>query len=247
MVGIAIGNAIVAAMAVTAGTVGPMLVYAPEKVFTPRALVLLVAIALIVAGIYLYGKAALRKEREVAGLAEGVPQASSNFRRGLIICLFTGILGTAFIYSLVSSHGLLQAAQAAGAKPLFAGYVAWVVTFNAGFLPNLLYSLYLLRKNRSTRAFGQSEVLARNSSLGALMGLIWFSGVLMYGMGVTQMGRLGPSVGYGLFVSSTVLSANFLGWLSGEWKGASPATVRGFMKGMVLIVIAVFVIAVGVS
>jgi L-rhamnose-H+ transport protein len=122
-----------------------------------------------------------------------------------------------------------------------------VVTFNAGFLPNLLYSLYLLRKNRSTRAFGQSEVLARNSSLGALMGLIWFSGVLMYGMGVTQMGRLGPSVGYGLFVSSTVLSANFLGWLSGEWKGASPATVRGFMKGMVLIVIAVFVIAVGVS
>jgi hypothetical protein len=57
---------------------------------------------------------------------------------------------------------------------------------------------------------------------------------------------LGPSIGFGLFVSGTVLFANFLGWRAGEWKGASPGVVHDFLKGMVLIVIAIFVIAVGV-
>jgi L-rhamnose-H+ transport protein len=78
------------------------------------------------------------------------------------------------------------------------------------------------------------------------MAVMWFLGLLLYGAAAVKMGRLGPSIGFGLFVSGTVLFANVLGWRAGEWKGASPSVVRGFLKGMVLIVIAIFVIALGV-
>jgi hypothetical protein len=78
------------------------------------------------------------------------------------------------------------------------------------------------------------------------MAAMWFAGLLSYGAAAVKMGRLGPSVGFGLFVSGTVLFANFLGWRAGEWKGASSSTVRGFLKGMILIVIAIIAIAFGV-
>jgi hypothetical protein len=67
--------------------------------------------------------------------------------------LICGVLGTAFVYGGKSSTGLLEAAKATGAPPLLAFYVAYVVTFNAGAVPGVLYSLYKLRKNRTGSNF----------------------------------------------------------------------------------------------
>src|ERR1019366_2187087 len=64
MVGIAVGNAVVASMSAMAGTLGPLIVYAPDKLLSSTGLVLIGAIALVVAGIYTYGKAGARKEKE---------------------------------------------------------------------------------------------------------------------------------------------------------------------------------------
>lgn len=247
MVGIAIANSVIAGMAATAGTLGPLFAYAPEKLLTRTGLILLASLALIVGGIYLYGKAGLRKEKEAAGLAGPKPLVGGGFRTGMIICLITGALGTAFIYGLGSSTRLLKAAAAAGARPVFAACIAWAVTFGAGFVPNLTYCLYKMRKNRSAGALIHSGHFLRNSALAGLMAVLWFGGVLMYGVAAGKIGRLGPSVGFGLFVSATVLSANFLGWLAGEWKGASSRTVRSFLAGMLLIVAAIVVIALGVG
>jgi L-rhamnose-H+ transport protein len=79
------------------------------------------------------------------------------------------------------------------------------------------------------------------------MGALWYFALFMYGVSSVKMGRLGPSTGFGLFVSGTVLFANLLGWWAGEWKGASSTTIRAFLKGMVLVLIAIFVIAFGVQ
>ena len=67
MVGIAIGSAVIGCTAIIAGTLGPLIVYAPSKLFSSSSLVLLVATLLIIAGIYMYGKAGASKERETAG------------------------------------------------------------------------------------------------------------------------------------------------------------------------------------
>jgi len=246
MVGIAVGNAVVASMSTIAGTLGPLIVYAPDKLLTTTSLVLIAAIGLIVFGIYTYSKAGTRKEKETAGQAASTSRTKGSFKAGLTICLITGPLGTVFIYGIGSSHGLVNASAAAGASPIFVGCVPMAVTFSVGFLANLLYCGYKLRQNGTFDRFATSGSFIRNSALAFSMAVMWFAGLLMYGASAVKMGRLGPSIGFGLFVSGTVLFANFLGWRAGEWKGASPSVVRDFLKGMTLVVIAIFVIAFGV-
>ena len=131
MVGIAIGSAVISCSAIFAGTLGPLIVYAPSKLFSSASFVLLIGTLLIIVGIYMYGKAGARKERETAGTDDG-QIVKGSFRAGLTICLICGVLGTAFVYGGKSSTGLLEAAKAAGASPLVAFYAAYVVTFNAG-------------------------------------------------------------------------------------------------------------------
>lgn len=246
MVGIAVGNAVVASMSTIAGTLGPLIVYAPDKLLTSTGLVMIVAIVLIVFGIYTYSNAGARKEKETAGAQASTAQGHGSFRTGLAICLISGPLGTVFIYGMGSSAGLLRATAAAGANPMFVGCVALALTFSVGFVANLIYCLYKFRQNRTFGRYTNSGVVVRNTSLAFLMAVVWYSGLLLYGGAAVEMGRMGPSIGFGLFVSGTVLFANFLGWRAGEWKGASRSTVRGFLQGMTLIVLAIFVIALGV-
>jgi L-rhamnose-H+ transport protein len=250
MVGIAIGSAVVACTSTTAGTVGPMIAYAHGRLFSSASLVLLVAIGLVIVGIYQYGKAGVQKERETAGKDVPKQVVSGSFRTGLIICLSTGALGTAFIYGSKSSSGLVDAARGVGGAPsqMFAEFTALLATFNAGMIAGVIYSVYKLNKNRTWRAFLTSGSFAWNLALSILMAALWYGGILMYNSSAVKLGvRLGPSIAFALFASGTVLFASLFGWLAGEWKGASRQTVRGFIMGMLLIVVAILVIALGVQ
>ncbi len=247
ILGVAIGSAAISSTATIAGVLGPIIVYAPAKLISADSLVLLVALALIVSGIYHYAKAGASKEKEVAG--EDVPKqiVRGTFSSGLTICLTTGILGTAFIYGGKSSAGLISTATAAGASPVFAFYPAYLVTFNAGMVPGVLYSVYKLAKNKTAGNFLTSGSFFWNIGVAASMAILWYSGILMYGMSSEKMGRLGPSIAFVLFGGGTLLFSNLFGWLVGEWKGASRSTIRGFVIGMVFLVLAIFVTAFGMT
>ncbi len=246
MVGIAIGSAAISCTSIIAGTLGPMIVYAPGKLFSSASLVLLIATILIIIGIYMYGKAGLRKERETAG-TDTQQIVGGSFRLGLTICLICGVLGTAFVYGGKSSTALVEAARSTGAPPVLAFYVAYVVTFNAGAVPGILYSLYKLQKNRTSVNFLSSGAFMWNLGISIAMALLWYSGLLLYGMASEELGSIGASVAFALFSSGTILFANLFGWLAGEWKGASRETIKGFVKGMVFIVSAILIIAFGIS
>ena len=63
---------------------------------------------------------------------------------------------------------------------------------------------------------------AVNWLLTFLMGLMWFGGVVLFGMAVTKLGRFGPSIGWPVIQSMAVTSGNFWGLVTGEWKGVGP-------------------------
>jgi L-rhamnose-H+ transport protein len=224
-----------------------MIVYSPAKIWSSAGLISILAIALIIGGIYIYGMAGVRREREAAAAQPGEVGARSEFRAGMILCLATGFLGTAFIYGFVSSANLINAALSAGAKPSVAGYLAWTVVFCAGSIPNLGYSLFRMKQNRTGSTLFQSGAFLSNSALCGLAAALWYGGVLLYGMATANLGSLGPSVGFGLYIGGTVLFGNLVGWLSGEWRGASAGVIQGFVKGMALILAGIIVIAVGVA
>ena len=245
MVGIAIGSAVISCAAIISGTVGPMLVYSPGDLLTRAALWLLVAVVLIVSGVYFYSKAGSRKEKETAG--KEIQIVSGSLRTGLAICLTSGVLGTAFVYGGKSSTAILAAAKASGASSLFAFYAAYLVTFNAGAVPGAVYSLYKLGRNKTMGNFLGGGSFLWNLALATSMAVLWYGAILLYGMSSEEMGGMGPSIAFALFSGGTILFANLFGWLAGEWKGASRKTIRGFIQGMALIVLAVLIIAFGVT
>lgn len=246
MVGIAVGSAVISSTAIIAGTLGPLIVYAPAQLLSRSSLVLLLATGLIVAGILTYGKAGASKEQETAG--SGAKQiVAGSFRLGLTICLICGVVGTAFVYGMKSSPALVEAAKKAGAAPFLAFYLPYAVTFNAGAVAGTLFSLYKLVKNKTGSNFATSGAFLWNLTMAAAMGLLWYSALLSYGMAAEKLGKLGASVAFALFSSGTVLFANLFGWLAGEWKGASRKTIQGFIKGMVFIVCAILLIAFGLN
>lgn len=249
MVGIAAGNAVVASISTAAGTIGPMIIYSPDRIWTLSGLFSMVAMVFIIAGIYVYGKAGVRRERETAraATAEAPASGGSQFRTGLLLCLVTGVLGTSFIYGFVSSGSLIQAAVSAGARPSLAGYLAWTVVFCTGSIPNLGYALYRMLHNRTGSTLIGSGFLLPNMMFCTLAAALWYGGVLLYGMATMHLGPFGPSVGFGVYVGGTVLFGNAIGWSIGEWRGASSAVIRGLLTGMGMILVGIVVIAVGAA
>ena len=249
MVGVAIGSAVVGCTSTTFGTIGPMIVYGGTHVSRSAVVYLLLAVGLILAGILIYGRSGARKERELAGEAQVKQVVEGSFKTGLAICLVTGALGTAFVYGSKSSAGLVEAALAAGASSrLTAEFAALLVTFNAGMIPGIIFSVYKLNKNKTWGAFRNPAVWLWNGSLAALMAALWYGGILMYNSSGVKLGpSLGPSISFALFAGGTVFFASLFGWMAGEWKGASAGTIRGFVLGMALIVSAILIIAFRVS
>ena len=83
----------------------------------------------------------------------------------------------------------------------------------------------------------KSPGLGRNLSLTFLMGILQFGVIFLYGVGAYFLGDLGTSLGYALFMSISIIIANLLGFISGEWKGASQKSVNWIIVAMVVLIV----------
>jgi L-rhamnose-H+ transport protein len=61
--------------------------------------------------------------------------------------------------------------------------------------------------------------------LSALIGIQFFTGVLLMGQGMLALGALGASVGFGISQGMQIVGGQILGFVAGEWKGA-PSKAR---------------------
>ncbi len=114
----------------------------------------------------------------------------------------------------------------------------------AGSIPNLVYCVYLLVKNRTMNLFAQSG-WPREAVFALAMAFAWVTAVLSYGIGATFIGSYGTSIGYMLFTAGSILFANAFGWLTGEWKGTSTPTRRLLLAAIAFILLAVIVLNLG--
>jgi len=244
MVGVALTFAVVSGLASLSGSLVPMLAFHPEELFRPRGLMLLLSIPFLIVGLTFYAFAGRRREKEQAGPKAGPSPAKSSFATGLALCIFTGIFGSRYNLGFAFGGDVIRASLQHGAGPLTSTYPLWGLVLGAGFIPNLVYCVYLLMKNRTTSLFGRSG-WTHEAVLAVAMALLWVTAVLSYGMGATLVGADGTSIGYMLFIASSILFANAFGLMAGEWKGASVRTKRFLFAAVVFILIAVIVVNLG--
>jgi L-rhamnose-H+ transport protein len=160
--------------------------------------------------------------------------AEFNFRKGVLVATFSGIMSACFAFGLTAGNPMNAASLAAGTPPLWAGLPKLVVVLLGGFTTNLVWCALLNFRNRTGYQYlsarvrpehaggdGRLEVpLARNYFFSALAGVTWYFQFFFYTMGETQMGKF-AFASWTLHMASIIIFSTMWGWILHEWRGSS--------------------------
>lgn len=234
LVGMAMAFAIVGGLCAFTGSVLVMAMLHSAEMVGPRGLILLAGTLTLAWGLARYARAARERDTKIAG--SGGP-GTSVFRKGLAVCVYTGIMGGALNMGYANSGELVQQAARMGISTTRATFLVWALLLGAASIPNVAYSLWLLGRNHTFASFREER--ARNLLLTVLMAALWLAGTIGYGLGATVMGAFGTSIGYALYLTLLLLWSSVMGVLTGEWKMASLATLVTMKQALAIIVAAV--------
>ena len=236
MVGLSVGTAIMLGLSNTLGALLPLIIYQPEQIKTQAGMVIIAGIAVMLVGIVLFAVASLRRDKRKQRSSEGAP--SNLYVRGVIILIIAGICSAMFNLALVAGSPLETLAEAKGASGIHVSNATWVLSLSAGGTVTLIYCIYLALRRKTFSLFirpGSDAFPSKNYILSIIMGLMWFGGVTLYGMGVTKLGILGASIGWPLIQSVAIISGSVSGIVTGEWKGADKGAVIIMISGMIIL------------
>jgi len=237
-VGIALAFSVILGIAAAVGGVVPLLRDHPDKIFSTGGLGVLAGLALVVVGVGICAVAGRRREKAL-GLGPQAGKASIGI--GLLYCLFSG-LGSALVgIGLDNGKPLFDASVALHGNPIWAPMVAWLPLMLAGGIPNLLYCLYLLRKNKTGAKFSLPST-GGYWLLAFVMAICWFGSTLMYGVSKDMFGSWGTTLAWPMFMSLIVITASVHGIRTGEWKNTGQTPLRIQLSGLTVLILAVVVL-----
>jgi L-rhamnose-H+ transport protein len=256
--GIALGTAVALGLTAAFGTLIPPLLSGQlfgSLIHTTGGLVVVLGIAVALAGIAVVGKAGHDKEREQSARhlidRDHTLPRETDFRRGIAVAIFSGIMSACFAYGLDAGGPIRHLTLVRGTGTLWQGLPVLVVVLLGGFTTNAIWCLYLIIRNASAKDLkrrydetGRNFSLRRNYLLCALGGITWYLQFFFYTMGESQMGPYGFS-SWTLHMSSIIIFATVWGLALKEWRGASRRSLAVMTAGLVTLVGATVVIGLG--
>ncbi len=237
-VGITLNFAIAIGISTAFGSIVPFLSQHGERVFTREGFFFFAGILLMLAGIVVSAAAGLAKERQLRlGIAVAADPAGKrmSFAAGLILCILAGLGSPLNNFGAAFCTPTVQRAVAIGASPTNEYNVVWAPLLTASLIPYLIYCVYLWRKNRSFHLFAASGS-GINWGFGFVMAALWMGSNAIYGVAMSQIGSMGPVVGWPLFMSVIIVASSGWGFLTGEWKGAGSKAVKIMIGAIALLI-----------
>lgn len=241
--GIALGQSVALGTTAALGTLIPALF--SGDLFSPKGVILLIAVAVTLFGISLVGYAGSLRSQNMT--EEERKKAIKDFalKKGLLIALLSGVMSACFNLGLNAGIPIREAAVADGASDLFAqNPVTLLVTFG-GFITNLIYCLYMNKKNKTGgEIFSSSKsVLTNNLLFCALAGLLWYSQFFGLGMGQSffEPSSVMMAFSWSILMSLNVVFSNVWGIILKEWKGSGKKAVTYLVLGMVVLIISLII------
>jgi L-rhamnose-H+ transport protein len=254
--GMSLGNSVILGYCAAFGSLIPSVYYFyfPQEGKTSIALLfhssggrlVLLGIAVCLLGIFICGRAGMRKEKE---LPEGLKQSTIsefNLVKGLLVATVSGILSACFNFGIEAGKPMASTAVSHGLNPLFQNNVIYVVLLWGGLTTNLIWSLILNFQNKTFGDYlNKGTPLLNNYVFSAIAGITWFLQFFFYGMGESKMGNGASS--WILHMAFIILVSNMWGITGNEWKGVSRKTKLTIAFGILTILSSVFLVGIGNS
>lgn len=244
-VGIGLAFSINIGITIAIGSLMPLFLTELSSAETKSIVAVAAGVVTIVVGVVISGYAALLRERDQqrkdAYGSTGRPTAGV-FRIGLLLCICAGVMSPMLQFAFIHGDAIIQAANARGVSETIASNAVWAVALAGGFLANSCYVIKLLIQHDSWRLYRMKES-GRYHGLALLMGLFWVITIACYGMAVSNLGVLGLSVGWAIFNSVGIITANLLGLFTKEWRGVSRKTYTVFGMGLATLVLGTCLVA----
>ena len=241
--GIALGQSVALGTTAALGTLIPALI--TGDLFSPKGLILLLAVAVTLVGIALVGYAGSLRSKNMT--EEEKKKAIKDFalKKGLLIALLSGIMSACFNLGLSAGIPIREAAVANGASDLFAQNPVTLLVTIGGFFTNLVYCLYMNKKNKTGSEIKRSSgaILANNLLFCALAGLLWYSQFFGLGMGQSffKPGSVMMAFSWSILMSLNVVFSNVWGVILKEWKGAGNKAVTYLALGMAILIFSLII------
>jgi L-rhamnose-H+ transport protein len=245
--GVGLGLAVGCGLCASAGTLIPPLFTGQfgTLLHTASGIATLVGVAVALVGIVLVGMAGMSKERELPEEQKKAAVAEFNFKKGMVVAIFSGIMSAGMAFGLRSGGSLEAAAVAAGTAPTWQGIPVLVVVLLGGFTVNCFWCLYLNIKNRTLSDYPKRDApLGANLVFAALAGFIWCLQFITYKVADSKIGPF-AFAGWTVFMSSMIIFSTLLALALGEWKGVSRRTGTMLATSLVVLVAALVIIGYG--
>jgi L-rhamnose-H+ transport protein len=225
-IGISMANTFVLAISSSLGSILPILVLAPDRLFQRQGEAIVAGTVVAMVGIFFCGYAGKLKEQSQKDVGSGAPREMVGKARplwvGLMLCAGSGILSAVFNIGYSSAQGIIRSAERLGNSAFAGSNLIWLLMLTGGAIANLVFCSYLFTRNRSWAKYAQPKS-ASLYVLTILMGLLWGGNTFVYGSAAPRLGKLGPAIGWPLTLVTGLLTANACGIIAGEWKNSGRA------------------------
>jgi L-rhamnose-H+ transport protein len=245
--GMSLGYALALGNTAAFGTVIPPL-YRGQfggLIHSTSGLVTLGGVLVSLVGIAIAGAAGRAKEKRLTEAEKRASIKEFDFRKGFFIAVASGIMSACFAFGISAGKPIAARALAAGAPSLWQNGPVFIVILAGGFTTNLIWCLFLFRKNKSGRNYiDRRTPLLGNFLFSALAGATWYFQFMFYGMGTTRMGRYDFS-SWSIHMAFIIVFSNLWGLHFREWKGSSRRIYGLITAGILVLVLSTIVIGGG--
>ena len=230
--------------------------------------VILFGVFVCLLGIAIAGLAGWSKEKEMTDEQKKATIKEFNFRKGILVATFSGVMSASFAYGLDAASPIAEISARHGTTMLWTGLPKLCVVLLGGFTSNFIWCLILNFRNRTGYQYfsptvraestpgvtdagripaspgGESVPMLNNYFFSALAGVVWYMQFFFYSMGETQMGNYKFS-SWTLHMASIIIFSSLWGIALKEWKGSSPSTKTKLAIGLATLVISTIIVGYG--
>jgi L-rhamnose-H+ transport protein len=228
-IGVALTYSIVLGLVAVIGSVLP--IFINHISFTPQAFIfLLIGLLIIVSGVFLSGFAGVLKEKIRN------PKQSIALD-GIILAVISGFSSSLLNVGFITGKDISLHAQKFGVPDINASSLVWLVVLFGGLITNFGYAFFILIKNKTFRVYKR---LTRRLFLPIFISaLFWYATFALFGIGSVKLGSLGPSVGWAMLISLSIVVSNVWGIKFKEWKGGVKKALKLQLGALGLIIVGV--------